>query len=148
MKRFLSFSIAALFVSTVPPVARAQNVAPIELVKRVVAATGCVEALRTIKGVVLKADAQHWEPSKATSPTVSPRLIGDSKLTITWDGEKNVARSDWDREFETGDVHQLSEGRKSPRPQACICIADALERPRARPLTNLNFNQHPSRRIE
>jgi hypothetical protein len=88
------------FVSMAPSVARAQSVAPVELVKQAVAAAGGVEALRAVKGVVLKGDAQHWEPQQSYIADGEPRLIGDSKLTITWDGEKNMARSDWDREFE------------------------------------------------
>jgi glyoxylase-like metal-dependent hydrolase (beta-lactamase superfamily II) len=98
MKRFLSFSVA-VFVSAAPLVARAQNAAPVDLVKQAVAAAGGIEALRAVKGVLLKADAQFWEPQQSYVADGEPRLIGDSKLTVTWDVEKSMARSDWDREF-------------------------------------------------
>ena len=100
MKRLLSFSLAALFVSTAPSVAPAQNVAPVDLVKQAVAAAGGVGPLRAVKGVILKADARHWEPQQSYVADAEPRLIGDSKITITWNGEKNMTRSDWDRDLQ------------------------------------------------
>jgi glyoxylase-like metal-dependent hydrolase (beta-lactamase superfamily II) len=108
MRRFLYFSIAVLFVSTAPSVARAQNVAPVELVKQAIAAAGGVDALRAVKGLLLKADAQYWEPQQSYVADGEPRFIGDSKLTVTWDGEKSMARSDWDREFK----YPFAETRK------------------------------------
>jgi glyoxylase-like metal-dependent hydrolase (beta-lactamase superfamily II) len=98
MKRFLSFSIAVL-VSATPVVAWAQSVAPVDLVKQAVAAAGGVEALRAVKGVMLKADARFWEPQQSYIADGEPRFIGNSKLTVTWHVEKSMARSDWDREF-------------------------------------------------
>ncbi len=97
MKRFLFSGLAALFISTAPSMA--QTVAPVDLVKQAVAAAGGVEALRAVKGITLKADAQFWEPQQSYVADGEPRFIGDSKLTITWDGEKDMARSDWDRDF-------------------------------------------------
>ncbi len=99
LNRFLSFSLTALFVSAAPLVALAQNLAPVELVKQAVAATGGVEALRAVKGIMLKGDARHWEPQQSYVADVEPRLIGESKITITWDGEKNI-----DREGRRADV--------------------------------------------
>jgi glyoxylase-like metal-dependent hydrolase (beta-lactamase superfamily II) len=98
MKHLLSFSVAALFVSTAPSLA--QGVAPVELVKQAVGALGGAEALRAVKGVILKGDARHWEPQQSCIADIEPRLIGDSKITIVWDGEKNMARSDWDRDLQ------------------------------------------------
>jgi len=97
MKRLLPFSLAALLVSAAPSMA--QTVTPVELVKQAVAAAGGAEALRAVKGVILKGDTQHWEPQQSYIADGEPRLIGDSKLTITWDGAKSMARSDWDRDF-------------------------------------------------
>ena len=96
--RFLSFSFVALLVSTASP-AFAQNAAPLELVKQAVAAAGGAEALRAVKSAVLKGDARHWEPQQSYVADKEPRLIGDSKITITWDGEKSMSRSDWDRDM-------------------------------------------------
>jgi hypothetical protein len=98
MRYLLSFGVAALCFSTAS-VATAQNVPPVELIKQAIAAEGGVEALRAVKGVILKGDARHWEPQQSFTPDVEPRFIGDSKLTISWDSEKNLMRSDWDRDL-------------------------------------------------
>jgi len=100
LKHFLSFSLAALFASAAPSVALAQNPSPLELVKQAVAAAGGAEALGTVKGVILRADARHWEPQQSYVADAEPRLIGESKITLTWDREKGMARSDWDRNLQ------------------------------------------------
>jgi glyoxylase-like metal-dependent hydrolase (beta-lactamase superfamily II) len=97
MKRLLPFGLAAFFVSTAPLLA--QTVAPVEIVKQAIVAAGGVEALRAVNGVVFKGDAQYWEPQQSYVADGEPRLIGDSKITVTWDRLKSMARSDWDREF-------------------------------------------------
>ncbi len=99
MRYSLSFGIAVLCFSTASSVASAQSVPPVELVKQAVAAAGGVEALRAVKGVILKGDTRHWEPQQSFTPDIEPRFIGDSKLTISWDSEKNMMRSDWDRDL-------------------------------------------------
>jgi glyoxylase-like metal-dependent hydrolase (beta-lactamase superfamily II) len=99
MRYLLSFSVAALCFSTASSVALARGVSPVELVKQAVAAEGGVEALRAVKGIVLKGDARHWEPQQSFTPDIEPRFIGDSKITISWDSEKNMVRSDWDRDL-------------------------------------------------
>ncbi len=99
MNRFLSFSLTVLFVSTAPLGTLAQTVAPVELVKQAVAAAGGVEALGAVKGIILKSDARHWEPQQSYVADAEPRLIGESKITLTWDRQNGMARSDWDRDL-------------------------------------------------
>ena len=133
MKRFLFLSIAAL-VSVAPVVARAQAVAPVDLVKQAVSAMGGVEALRVVKGVILKANAQFWEPQQSYIANGEPRFIGDSKLTITWDGEKNLARSDWDRDLK----YPLAEKIKYSE-IATSMLGDVSTAKQDVPMSNIRF---------
>jgi glyoxylase-like metal-dependent hydrolase (beta-lactamase superfamily II) len=100
---FGSFMLTAptvLFALAMPLAAHAQNVSAVDVVKQAVAAVGGVQALRSVKGLSLKADAQFWEPQQSYVADGEPRFIGDSRLTLAWDGEKDMSRSDWDRKFE------------------------------------------------
>lgn len=106
MKRFYRLSnfmlsvLAVLSALATPFVAHAQSASPVDVVKQAVAAVGGVEALRSVKGLSLKADAQFWEPQQSYVADGEPRFIGGSILTLTWEGEKDMSRSDWDRKFE------------------------------------------------
>ncbi|MGA2998467.1 MBL fold metallo-hydrolase [Bradyrhizobium sp.] len=106
MKRFFCFGKFMLSALTVLSAlaaqlaAHAQSASPVEVVEQAVAAVGGVAALRSVKGLSLKADAQFWEPQQSYVADGEPRFIGDSRLSLTWDGEKDLSRSDWDRKFE------------------------------------------------
>ncbi len=73
--------------------------APLDHVKAAVAAVGGDDALRGVKAIMLNGEAKHWEPQQSFVASKEPRLLGDSKVTITWDAEKGMARSDWDRKM-------------------------------------------------
>lgn len=95
--RVLSFSLAALVAATIPQVAAAQT--HVDHVKQAVDAVGGVAVLRALKAVSLKGEAKHWEPQQSFVAGRDPRLLGDSKITVVWDAEKAMARSDWDRKM-------------------------------------------------
>ena len=76
-----------------------------------------------MKGLSLKTDAQFWEPQQSYVADGETPFIGDSWLTLTWDGEKDTSRFDWDRKFEYPFVveRRYSEIVKSRcRPQTVV----------------------------
>jgi glyoxylase-like metal-dependent hydrolase (beta-lactamase superfamily II) len=99
MTRILSFSVAAFLTTAVPCVLQAQTAAPIEHIRKAVAAAGGIDALRALKTIVLKGEAKHWEPQQSFVADREPRLLGDSKITVNWDIANRLVRSDWDRKM-------------------------------------------------
>jgi len=99
MKLFLygGFMLATL---TAPIAAHAQSTSPTDATNRAVGAMGGAEALRAMKSLTLKADAQFWEPQQSYVADGEPRLIGSSKITFTWTNVDNAPRTDWERKFE------------------------------------------------
>ena len=76
--KFMLSAPTVLFALAMPLAAHAQSVAAVDVVKQAVAAVGGVQALRSVKGLSLKADVQFWEPQQSyVAGTGQPRFIGD-----------------------------------------------------------------------
>src|SRR5580704_45298 len=72
--------------------------APLDLVRQSVQALGGPDALRSLKTVLVKAEAKHWEPGQSYSISGESRFLGDSTLTISVDYANPIrVRFDWDR---------------------------------------------------
>jgi hypothetical protein len=71
---------------------------PRHLVDQAVAAEGGAAALRDLKAVAITADGKYWEPGQSLVAGGEPRVLKDSKLTISWDVANGVARTQWDRD--------------------------------------------------
>ena len=80
---------------------------PLDLVKQGVEAQGGVEALRSIKTIVAKGDAKHWEPGQSYSINGESRFLGDSKFTASGDVASHMMRADWDRDMQYPAVEKL-----------------------------------------
>jgi glyoxylase-like metal-dependent hydrolase (beta-lactamase superfamily II) len=96
MKYAVAISAALLFGASQLQPAVAQG--PNDLVKQAIDAQGGADALRALKGVVIKGDAKHWEPGQAYAPGGESKFIGDSKFTLTADAGTRTVRIDWDRD--------------------------------------------------
>lgn len=92
-----SFMLATL---AAPIAARAQSTSPVDAVNQAVGAIGGADALRAMKSLTFKADAQFWEPQQSYVADGEPRLIGNSKITFTWKNDNDTSRTDWERKFE------------------------------------------------
>jgi glyoxylase-like metal-dependent hydrolase (beta-lactamase superfamily II) len=95
MKYALMISAALLMAGSHGQPASAQS--PTDLVKQAVDALGGADALRTIKTVVGKGDAKHWEPGQSNSVNGESRFLGDSKFMLSGDVASRTVRADWDR---------------------------------------------------
>ena len=96
MKHALAVSAALLLGVSLAQPALAQG--PNDLVKQAVAAQGGADALRALKGAVIKGDAKHWEPGQSYSAGGKSKFIGDSTFTMTVDVATRTVRIDWDRD--------------------------------------------------
>jgi glyoxylase-like metal-dependent hydrolase (beta-lactamase superfamily II) len=108
MKYALMFSAALLVASGLAQPASAQS--PTDLVKQSVDALGGADALRSIKTMVMKADAKHWEPGQSNSVNGESRFLGDSKLTVSVDYANKdgiLVRYDWDRDMQYPAVEKV-----------------------------------------
>ena len=97
MKYASSLAAAVLFGAAGLAPAQAQQ--GIDLVKEAVAAQGGADALRALKAVTIKAQAQHWEPGQSYMPDGEPRFLGTASIATTWDLAKDAARAEWSREM-------------------------------------------------
>ena len=96
MKYAVAISAALLLgVSQFQPAA-AQS--PNDLVKQAVDAQGGADALRALKGAVIKGEVKHWEPGQSYTAGGESKFIGDSTITMTVDGTTRTVRVDWDRD--------------------------------------------------
>lgn len=84
MKRFFLYGSFMLATLTIPMAAHAQSASPVDTVNQAVGAIGGADALRAVKGLTFKADAQFWEPQQSYIADGEPRFIGNSKITFTW----------------------------------------------------------------
>ena len=100
MKRFFLYGSFMLATLTIPMAAHAQSASPVDTVNQAVGAIGGADALRAVKGLTFKADAQFWEPQQSYIADGEPRFIGNSKITFTWKNDDDSARTDWERKFE------------------------------------------------
>jgi len=102
MKYSLALSVALLLgVSALQPASAqdrqpAQN--PADLVKAAVEAQGGADALRALKGAVIKGEAKHWEPGQSFAVDGESRLIDNATFTLTADAVNRMVRIDWDRD--------------------------------------------------
>ena len=90
-------SLAAAVLLGAVGFAPAQAQQGIDLIKEAVAAQGGADALRALKAVTIKAQAQHWEPGQSYTPGGEPRFLGTSSVATTWDLAQNAARAEWSR---------------------------------------------------
>jgi glyoxylase-like metal-dependent hydrolase (beta-lactamase superfamily II) len=98
MKYTFAMSAALLLaVSQVQP-AMAQKNGNNSLVNQAITAEGGADALRALKGVVIKADAQFYGPEQSETAGGPPRDYGTANITITWDLAKGMARTQLDRD--------------------------------------------------
>ena len=100
MKRFFLCGSFMLVTLAIPIAARAQSASPVDTVNQAVGAIGGADALRAMKGLMFKADAQFWEPQQSYVADGEPRFIGNSKITFTWKNDDDASRTDWERKFE------------------------------------------------
>jgi glyoxylase-like metal-dependent hydrolase (beta-lactamase superfamily II) len=96
MQRVVFFAVLALLGGFLAPPAAAET-KPLGLVKSAVKAMGGANAMRALTSVAITAEATHWEPEQSVVPDGEARLIGTSRLNITWDLAHGRSRSDWDR---------------------------------------------------
>jgi hypothetical protein len=136
------------------PPAQAQQ--GLDLVKQAVAAQGGAQALRDLKTIAVKAQAQHWEPGQSYVPGGESRFLGDSTVTITWDLAKDAARIAWDRSMKYPATERLTYTEvvmpdigmvvdpKGTRPMSAIRVAALLrELERASPVLMLRALDAP-----
>src|SRR5215831_19014486 len=97
MKYALSIVAALLLAMSQTQPVLAQNGAN-NLVKQAIAAQGGADALRALKGLAIKGEARFWEPEQSEKAGGEPRFLGDATFTMTWDLEKGMARTEWDRD--------------------------------------------------
>jgi glyoxylase-like metal-dependent hydrolase (beta-lactamase superfamily II) len=104
MKYAVAVTAALLFGGSQVALAQAPN----DLVKSAVAAQGGADALRALKGAVIKAEAKHWEPGQSFAAGGETRFLGASTVTLTADAENRVARLDWDRDLKYPAVERVT----------------------------------------
>lgn len=97
MKRIPILAAVLLAGVALPQTGSAETKTSGDLVKQAVAAEGGAKALRGLKRVTITADVKHWEPEQSLVADGEPRFTDDAKMTVTWDLEKGIARTDWDR---------------------------------------------------
>src|SRR5215467_6628709 len=56
------------------------------------------DALSALKVLAIKGEARFWEPEQSEKAGGEPRFLGDATFTMTWDLEKEMARTEWDRD--------------------------------------------------
>jgi glyoxylase-like metal-dependent hydrolase (beta-lactamase superfamily II) len=100
MKHFFLYGSFMLATLAVPIAAHGQRTSPIDTVNQAVGAIGGADALRAMKGLTFKADAQFWEPQQSYVADGEPRFVGNSKITFTWKNDDGASRMDWERKFE------------------------------------------------
>jgi hypothetical protein len=93
-------AIALLVCAAVPQPAWAQASSPLDLVKQAVEAMGGVDALRSLRRIAVKGKVRHWEPGESYVAGGPPVLTDFSTFAVTWNLEKGMARTDWDRAIE------------------------------------------------
>ncbi len=96
MKYAVAISAALLLGASQFQPAVAQS--PNDLVKQAVDAQGGADALRALKGAVIKGEAKHWEPGQSYAAGGESKFIGDSTFTMTADAGSRTVRTDWDRD--------------------------------------------------
>jgi glyoxylase-like metal-dependent hydrolase (beta-lactamase superfamily II) len=89
--------IALLLGTALVQPAGAQVLQPQDLVKQAVAAMGGVDALRSLNRMAIKGEVRHWEPEESYVAGGPPVFTDHSTFAVTWDLEKGMARTDWDR---------------------------------------------------
>jgi hypothetical protein len=96
LTRTFTLLIALLFGAASQP-AGAQAPEPMALVKLAVEAMGGIDALRSLSRLAIKGEVRHWEPEESYVAGGPPVFTDHSTFAITWDLERGMARTDWDR---------------------------------------------------
>lgn len=106
----LSVLVVGAAAFAAPSYAAGARTPPQDLVKQAVAAEGGADALRGLQRLAIKGEARHWEPEqsfRSMGAGGEPKVAGDSTFAVTWDIEKGMARTDWDRAMQIpGPVHK------------------------------------------
>ena len=97
MKYALSIVAALLLAMSQAQPALAHDGAN-DLIKQAIAAQGGADALSALKVLAIKGEARFWEPEQSEKAGGEPRFLGDATFTMTWDLEKGMARTEWDRD--------------------------------------------------
>jgi len=137
MKYLLWTSAALLLAISQPPPAQAQS--PRDMVNQAISAQGGADALRGLKALAIKADANHWEPGQSKTAGGEPRLLGNTTLTSTWDLVNDMARTEWDRDMKYPAVEKIKytevvtptlgyviDDKGASKPMSSIRVAAAL----------------------
>lgn len=99
MNRIHSITALLLLGIATPHPAAGQMVATSDYVKQAVQASGGADDLHNLRRLTIRGEAKHWEPGQSLVAGGDPRLLDDSKLAVTWDLEKKMARIDWERDM-------------------------------------------------
>jgi hypothetical protein len=99
MKRIPSFVGLLLLGVATPQLVAGQMLGPSDYVKQAIKASGGADALHNLKRLAITGKAKHWEPGQSFVAGGEARLLDDSRFTTTWDLEKKMARTDWDRDM-------------------------------------------------
>lgn len=105
--RFPTLTFVALVLAVVTMAQPVFAQSPDELVRAAVTAQGGADALRSLKTLVIKGTAKHWEPGQSVRAGGEPRFIGDSTFTVHADIANQRLRVDWDRDMKYVAVERL-----------------------------------------
>lgn len=105
MKHAVTLAAALLLAAAAGQPTAAQS--PADLIKEAVAAQGGADALRSLKTLVIRGEAKHWEPGQSIRAGGEARFIGDSTFTVSADLANRTIRVDWDRDMKYVVVERL-----------------------------------------
>jgi glyoxylase-like metal-dependent hydrolase (beta-lactamase superfamily II) len=155
MKYAVAISAALLLGASQFQPAVAQS--PNDLIRQAVDAQGGADALRALKGAVIKGEAKHWEPGQSYAAGGEPKFLGDSTFTMTAEAGSRAVRTDWDRDMKYPAVEKIKfsevitpsygivvDEKSGSRPMSGIRLASHLrELGRASPLLLLRAMDAP-----
>lgn len=155
MKYAVAISAALLLGASQFQPAVAQS--PNDLIRQAVDAQGGADALRALKGAVIKGEAKHWEPGQSYAAGGEPKFLGDSTFTMTAEAGSRTVRTDWDRDMKYPAVEKIkfsevitpsygivTDEKSGSRPMSGIRLASHLrELGRASPLLLLRAMDAP-----
>jgi Metallo-beta-lactamase superfamily len=137
VKRVLLLSAIFLLSVATPPLVTGQIVGPSDYVKQAVKAIGGPDALHNLRRLTITGEAKHWEPGQSFVAGGDPRLLDDSKLTITWDLERKIVRTNWDR-----DMYYPFPGAKSYSEIVTPTGGIVVSGEPGRPMSNIRLAAH------
>jgi hypothetical protein len=155
MRLVLLAGVCMLVGVGVPP-AWAQP-ASVDLVASAVAALGGEQAMRALNSLLIQGEGKYWEPEESFTPSGTPRFLGDSNFTLSWQLALGWARIDWSRSMQYPTVKKLQfsevvtqrfgliEDANGTRPMSAIRLAVQLrELARSSPTLLLKALDNPN----